>query len=177
MVQVVLAAFRTRIKSLDWMSPDTQKAAQKKLNALIVKISNPIQYRNYDKLKIQEGDLVGNLSRAGMFEFERNIAKLGKPIDRDEWKTLPQSLTAYYDPQLNEVAFPAALLQTPFYDIGAEPATNYAGIGIVIARAIAHAFDDVGSRYVADGRLKDWLTGQDHDRLAAQQQAVDQAIR
>ena len=172
MVQVVLAAFRTRIKSRDWMSPDTQKAAQKKLNTLVVKISNPIQYRNYDKLKIQEDDLFGNLTRAAMFEFDRNIAKLGKPIDRDEWKAPPQSLTAYYDPQLNDVAFPAALLQAPFYDIDAEQAANYAGIGVVIARAIARAFDDVGSHYAADGRLKDWLTGQDHDRLTAHLQAL-----
>jgi putative endopeptidase len=171
-VQVVLAVYRTRIQSLDWMSPETQKVAQRKLNTLVLKIGFPSQYRDYGKLKFTEEDLWGNVARGVIFEYQRNIAKLGVPIDRDEWKTLPQTVAAYYDPQLNEIAFSAALLQAPFYDMNADNAVNYGGIGVIISREIAHAFDEVGTRYTASGQLSAWLNGQDHDKFEAKSRAL-----
>jgi putative endopeptidase len=172
MVQVVLAAYRTRIPSLDWMSPETQKVAQQKLNTLVVKIGFPTKVRDYGKLEFTEEDLWGNVARGVSFEFARNIAKLGRPIDRDEWKTPPQTVTAYYDPQLNEIVFSAALLQPPLYDMNVDDAVNYGGIGVIISREIAHAFDEVGTQYSATGQLRAWLNGQDHEKFDAKSRAL-----
>jgi putative endopeptidase len=171
-VQVVLAAYRTRIQSLDWMSRESQKVAQQKLNKLVLKLGFPTKVRDYGKLKFTEEDLWGNVGRGVSFEYQRNIAKLGMPIDRDEWKTPPQTVAAYYDPQLNEIVFSAALLQAPFYDITVDDAVNYGGIGVIISREIAHAFDEVGTQYTASGQLQAWLNGQDHDEFEAKSQAL-----
>ncbi|MFL6693035.1 MAG: M13 family metallopeptidase, partial [Ramlibacter sp.] len=165
LVANLLRAFGQSIDSLDWMGPETRKQARLKLSTFNPKIGYPRSWRDYSALDIRAGDLVGNVQRAREFETRRNLAKLGRPVDRDEWFMLPQQINAYYNPELNEIVFPAAILQPPFFDPQADDAVNYGAIGAVIGHEISHGFDDQGSQYDEKGNLRDWWTGQDHERF------------
>ena len=131
-----------------------------------------MKWRDYTKLAIDPADLVGNVMRAEKFDYERNLAKLGEPIDRGEWDMTPQTVNAYYNPELNEIVFPAAILQPPFFDAKADDAVNYGAIGAVIGHEISHGFDDQGSQYDGDGNLRDWWTKEDHKEFAAKTAAL-----
>jgi predicted metalloendopeptidase len=172
LVQNLIAAYRASIETLDWMGPETKQAAQEKLNKLMLKIGYPDKWRDYSSLSFAKDDLVGNVTRASLFEYRRNIDKLGKPIDRTEWDMTPQTVNAYYNPEMNEIVFPAAILQPPFFTAKADDAANYGGIGAVIGHEISHGFDDEGSQYDADGNLHDWFTKEDHDKFKAKTQAL-----
>jgi predicted metalloendopeptidase len=172
LVRNLLDAYRSDIDTLDWMSPDTKKGAQAKLAKLVTKIGYPDTWRDYGALKISRDDLWGNVVRANGFEYRRNLDKLGKPVDRTEWHMTPQTVNAYYNPLMNEIVFPAAILQPPFFNVRADDAVNYGGIGAVIGHEISHGFDDKGSQYDADGNLHDWFTQEDHEKFKAKTRAL-----
>jgi predicted metalloendopeptidase len=167
LVKNLLEAFKQSIDTLDWMSPETKLQAQAKLAKFTTKIGYPDKWRDYAKLAVAKDDLVGNIHRSHAFEYEKELNKLGKPIDRDEWGMTPQTVNAYYNPELNEIVFPAAILQPPFFDANADDAANYGGIGAVIGHEISHGFDDQGAQYDGDGNLRDWWTKADHKNFAA----------
>lgn len=162
LVANLIAAYRESITALDWMSSETKAKALAKLDAFTPKIGYPVKWRDYSNLVIEPTDLVGNVRRSNIFDMDHELAKIGKPLDRDEWHMTPQTVNAYYNPGLNEIVFPAAILRPPFFDPAAEDAVNYGGIGAVIGHEIGHGFDDQGSKYDGSGRLEDWWT--DHDR-------------
>ena len=172
LVAHLLAAYRESIAALDWMSAQTRREAQAKLARFTPKIGYPARWVDYGALEIRAGDLVGNVRRAREFESARQIAKLGRPIDRDEWLMTPQTVNAYYNPEQNEIVFPASILQPPFFDPNADDAVNYGGIGAVIGHEISHGFDDQGSQYDGEGRLRDWWTPGDRERFNAKTQAL-----
>ncbi len=161
MVKNLLKAYAESIKKLDWMSAATKKEALKKVDKFMIKIGYPDKWRDYSSLKIDKNDLYGNAQRATEFEYKRNLDKLGKPVDRSEWGMTPQTVNAYYNPSLNEIVFPAAILQPPFFDLNADDAVNYGAIGAVIGHEIGHGFDDEGSTFDGDGVLKNWWTDAD----------------
>jgi putative endopeptidase len=161
LVQNLIAAYRQDIQELDWMSPETKTKALEKLARFTPKIGYPDKWRDYSKLEIRRDDLLGNIRRASAFELDRDLAKLGKPVDRSEWGMTPQTVNAYYNPLFNEIVFPAAILQPPFFDMNADDAVNYGGIGAVIGHEIGHGFDDQGSKYDGDGNMKNWWTDAD----------------
>ncbi|SDG93379.1 MULTISPECIES: M13 family metallopeptidase [unclassified Duganella] len=167
LVKNLLEAYRESINTLDWMGPETKKQAQEKLAKFTTKIGYPNKWRDYSALVVGKGDLVGNVRRAQAFAYEKEVNKLGKPIDRDEWGMTPQTVNAYYNPELNEIVFPAAILQPPFFDADADDAVNYGAIGAVIGHEISHGFDDQGAQYDGDGNLRDWWTKADHKAFAA----------
>jgi putative endopeptidase len=167
LVKNLLAAYRESIDTLDWMGPQTKKEAQDKLAKFSPKIGYPNKWRDYAKLTIRGDDLVGNVMRAASFAYNRNINKLGKPIDRDEWGMTPQTINAYYNSTMNEIVFPAAILQPPFFDMRADDAVNYGAIGAVIGHEIGHGFDDKGSQSDGEGNLRNWWTDQDRARFKA----------
>jgi putative endopeptidase len=172
LVQNLLAAFKQSIDTLDWMGPETKQAAQAKLAKFTPKIAYPDKWRDYSKLQVVNGEVVGNAMRASEFEFNRNINKLGQPVDRSEWGMTPQTINAYYNPEMNEIVFPAAILQPPFFDPKADDAVNYGAIGAVIGHEISHGFDDQGAQYDGDGNLHDWWTKADHGKFAAKTAAL-----
>ncbi|MBC7416415.1 MAG: M13 family peptidase [Herminiimonas sp.] len=172
LVANLLVAYKQSIDTLDWMSPATKKEAQAKLATFAPKIGYPSKWRDYTKLSIDKGDLVGNVQRVSTFNYERQMAKLGKPIDREEWGMTPQTVNAYYNPQKNEIVFPAAILQPPFFDAKADDAVNYGGIGAVIGHEISHGFDDQGSQFDEVGNLRDWWTKEDHEKFAVKTKAL-----
>jgi predicted metalloendopeptidase len=155
------AALKERIENLAWMSEATKQKALQKLAAFNVKIGYPDVWRDYSKLEITKGAYLANGLAASRFAFQRGIAKLGKPIDRAEWGMTPQTVNAYYDPSMNEIVFPAGILQPPFFDPKADDAVNYGAIGMVIGHEMTHGFDDQGRQYDAQGNLKDWWTPED----------------
>jgi predicted metalloendopeptidase len=157
----LIEAYRQSITNLEWMTPDTRQAALAKLAKFTSKVGYPEKWRDYRALRIAPDDLVGNVERANIFESEYHIAKIGKPVDRTEWLMTPQTVNAYYNPPLNEIVFPAAILQPPFFDLSADDAVNYGAIGAVIGHEIGHGFDDQGRRFDGDGRLRDWWTDAD----------------
>ena len=157
----MLAAYRQSVDKLDWMSPETKQKAREKLDKFTPKIGYPKKWRDYTKLKIRRDDLVGNMDRAAEFEWNRSVAKLGKPVDRDEWHMTPQTINAYYNPSQNEIVFPAAILQPPFFNLAADDAVNYGSIGAVIGHEAGHGFDDQGSKWDGDGNLHQWWTPAD----------------
>jgi predicted metalloendopeptidase len=165
-------AFRLRIDALDWMGPETKREAQAKLAKMTAKIGYPARWRDYSGLLIRRDDLVGNVMRAAAFEYHRNLDKLGKPIDRDEWFMTPQTINAYFNPGMNEVVFPAAYLQPPLFDPAADDAANYGGVGATIGHEMSHAFDDSGSQYDGDGNLRNWWTRADHARFDTRTRAL-----
>jgi putative endopeptidase len=167
LVANLVEAFRQSFGSLEWMSPQTRAAALAKLEAFTPKIGYPDVWRDYSSIVVDPGDLVGNVCRSTAFEVDRNLAKLGGPIDRTEWFMLPQTVNAYYMPSMNEIVFPAAILQPPFFDLEADDAVNYGGIGAVIGHELGHGFDDQGSRYDGTGALRDWWTEADRERFDA----------
>ena len=172
LVANLVEAFRRSFRSLEWMSESTRAEAVAKLDAFTPKIGYPDQWRDYSSIDIAVDDLVGNTTRATAFEVDRNLAKVGQPIDRTEWFMLPQTVNAYYMPSMNEIVFPAAILQPPFFDPDADDAVNYGGIGAVIGHELGHGFDDQGSRYDGTGALRDWWTDDDRTRFDALAKAL-----
>ena len=161
LVKNLLTAFGGSIDDLTWMTDETKARAKEKLSKIGTKIGYPNVWRDYSKLEVRSDDLFGNVYRSNQLEFARNIAHLGQPIDREEWGMTPQTVNAYYSPTKNEIVFPAAILQAPFFSMNAPDALNYGGIGAVIGHEISHAFDDQGSGYDGDGNLNDWWTEKD----------------
>ena len=172
LVQNLLEAYRRDIDTLDWMSAETKVGAQAKLAKMLPKIGYPDHWRDYSALKISRDDLHGNVVRANEFEYRRNLAKLGKPVDHGEWRMRPQTVNASYNSTSNEITFPAAILQPPFFDATADDAVNYGGIGAVIGHEMSHGFDDQGSQFDADGNLHDWFTKADHEKFAEKTKAL-----
>ncbi len=164
LVANLVEAYRQSITALSWMGEDTRRRALDKLAAFTPKIGYPARWRDYGALEVDAHDLVGNVRAAARFEFERQLAKIGSPVDRDEWFMTPQTVNAYYNPGMNEIVFPAAILQPPFFDVTRDDAANYGAIGAVIGHEIGHGFDDQGSKYDGAGRLADWWD--DADRAA-----------
>jgi putative endopeptidase len=170
LVANLIEAYRRSITTLEWMSPETRERALAKLDAFTPKIGYPVRWKDYSALVVDPADVVGNVRRAHVVEHDRQLAKVGGPIDRDEWFMTPQTVNAYYNPLMNEIVFPAAILQYPFFDADRDAAANYGGIGAVIGHEIGHGFDDQGSRYDGDGSLRDWWT--DADRAAFEQRTA-----
>ena len=167
LVENLRAAFRVRIERLDWMSADTRRAALAKLAAIRVKVGYPDSWRDYTTLEVRAGDPVGNRKRALLWDWKRRIARLGQPTDRDEWGMTPQNVNAYSNSFFNEIVFPAAILQPPYFDPAADPAVNYSGIGGVIGHEMGHAFDDQGAKTDAKGAQRDWWGKADSARFRA----------
>jgi putative endopeptidase len=172
LVANLVEAYRVDINALEWMSADTKVKALEKLDKFTPKIGYPDKWRDYSTLEVDRFDLVGNVRRATAFEVDRNFKKLGGPIDRDEWFMTPQMVNAYYNPGMNEIVFPAAILQPPFFDPDADDAANYGGIGAVIGHELGHGFDDQGSKYDGDGNLNDWWTQSDRTEFDKRAQAL-----
>ncbi|MES3028838.1 MAG: M13-type metalloendopeptidase [Pseudomonadota bacterium] len=168
LVSDIRTAMKARIDGLDWMSPETKVKAQEKLAKFRVKIAYPDKWRDYSGLTIKDGDLYGNMERASAFEWDYRAARLGGPVDDEEWGMTPPTINAYYSPTKNEIVFPAAILQPPFFDPDGDPAVNYGGIGGVIGHEITHGFDDQGRKSDGDGKLTDWWTAQDAAKFNAQ---------
>ena len=180
LVANIRASMAARIETLDWMSPATKAQAKIKLASFDPKIGYPSKWRDYTALVARADDAFGNIGRAYSFEYQRQLRKLGGPIDRTEWGMTPQTVNAYYNPPKNEIVFPAAILQAPFFDAHADPAVNYGGIGVVIGHEISHGFDDEGRKFDATGTLRDWWTADDAakfkvraDKLVAQYNAYE----
>ena len=163
LVANLLEAYRRNISALSWMSEDTKARALDKLTAFTPKIGYPDEWRDYSKLVVRADDLAGNARRAAAFDLDRQLDKIGKPVDRLEWFMSPQTVNAYYNPGMNEIVFPAAILQPPFFDLEADDAVNYGAIGAVIGHEIGHGFDDQGSKYDGRGALHDWWTTADRE--------------
>jgi putative endopeptidase len=161
LVSNLLKAYENSINELDWMSAKTKKEALKKLKKITVKIGYPNKWRDYSKLDVKKDDYLGNVQRSIEFEYERMLNKLGKPVDRTEWGMTPQTVNAYYNPSLNEIVFPAAILQKPFFNMDADDAVNYGAIGGVIGHEIGHGFDDQGATFDGDGVMRNWWTESD----------------
>ena len=169
LVANLIEAYRVDIAALNWMSPETKAKAFEKLDKFTPKIGYPDKWRDYSKLEITRDDLLGNLARVAKFNQDFEYAKIGAPVDRTEWLMTPQTVNAYYMPGMNEIVFPAAILQPPFFDLAADDAANYGGIGAVIGHEIGHGFDDQGSKYDGDGNLNNWWT--DNDRIEFEKRA------
>jgi len=170
MVQLVdnlMKAYATSIDKLTWMSPETKVQAHAKLAKYGIKIGYPDTWRDYSALEVKPGDALGNAVRAAQFEYHRQAVRNGKPVDRTEWGMTPQTVNAYYDPTKNEIVFPAAILQPPFFDMKADDAVNYGAIGAVIGHEISHGFDDEGSQFDGDGKLRNWWTASDRKAFDA----------
>ena len=167
LVRNLIAAYDIRLSKLEWMAPETKVKARQKLAAFTPKIGYPDKWKDYSSLRVVKGDVLGNADRAAMFEYNRQLAKIGKPVDRSEWFMTPQTVNAYANPLMNEIVFPAAILQPPFFDPNADPAVNYGAIGAVIGHEISHHFDDQGRKFDAKGNLTEWWTPQDVERFKA----------
>jgi putative endopeptidase len=165
-------AYRVSITDLEWMTPETRQRALEKLDKFTPKIGYPAKWRDYSSLVIARDDLYGNYQRGYALEYDRDLAKLGGPVDRDEWFMTPQTVNAYYNPGMNEIVFPAAILQPPFFDADADDAANYGGIGAVIGHEIGHGFDDQGAKYDGDGNLVDWWTDNDRAEFGSRTKAL-----
>jgi putative endopeptidase len=163
----LLQAYRRSITGLPWMSEETKVRALDKLGAFTPKVGYPARWRDYTGLFFDPDDLLGNAARAAAFEWDRDLAKIGAPVDRDEWFMTPQTVNAYYNPGMNEIVFPAAILRPPFFDVGGADAANYGAIGAVIGHEIGHGFDDQGAKYDGRGALHDWWTAADKEAFQA----------
>uniref|UniRef100_UPI00356150F0 M13 family metallopeptidase n=1 Tax=Nocardioides sp. TaxID=35761 RepID=UPI00356150F0 len=172
LVANLLAAYRVSIAELDWMTEETKERAYEKLATFRPKIGYPEKFRDYSALKVTRDDLLGNVAAASAFETDRQLAKIGSPVDRDEWHMLPQTVNAYYNPGTNEICFPAGILQKPFFSPDAHPAENYGGIGAVIGHEIGHGFDDQGAQYDGEGNLNDWWTPADKAAFEVKSKAL-----
>jgi len=172
MVKNLLKAYAESIKKLDWMSEATKKQALAKVDKFMIKIGYPDKWIDYSSLKVVKNDLYGNAQRSTEFEYNRLLNKLGKPVDRTEWGMTPQTVNAYYNPSLNEIVFPAAILQPPFFDLKADDAVNYGGIGAVIGHEIGHGFDDQGATFDGDGVMRNWWTDADLKAFKAKTEAL-----
>jgi putative endopeptidase len=167
LVDNLMKAYAQSIDGLTWMSPATKVEAHAKLAKYAIKIGYPDHWRDYTALDVKAGDALGNTVRAAQFEYHRRAVRNGKPVDRTEWDMTPQTVNAYYDPTKNEIVFPAAILQPPFFDMKADDASNYGAIGAVIGHEISHGFDDQGSQYDGDGKLRNWWTPEDRKAFEA----------
>jgi predicted metalloendopeptidase len=171
MIKNVIRAYEIRINNLSWMSPETKLKAIEKLNKLTIKIGYPDKWEDYSTLEIKSplegGSYFDNVKNVSKWQWNKDLAKLSKPVDKTEWGMSPQTVNAYYNPSYNEIVFPAAILQPPFYDYKADEAVNYGGIGAVIGHEISHGFDDQGASYNADGNLIDWWTAEDLTQFTA----------
>jgi putative endopeptidase len=167
LVANIREAYRASINSLEWMTPATREKALAKLDKFTPKIGYPPKWRDYSALMIERDDVYGNFRRGYAVGYDREMAKLGGPVDRDEWFMTPQTVNAYYNPGMNEIVFPAAILQPPFFDAESDDAANYGGIGAVIGHEIGHGFDDQGAKYDGDGNLVDWWTDEDRTEFGA----------
>ena len=161
LVENLRIAFADRIEKLDWMSDKTKVKALEKLNRISVKIGYPDQWKDYTSLEIVPDSYVQNIRNSRVFEYNDNIRKIGKPVDKKEWGMTPQTVNAYYNPSMNEIVFPAGILQPPFFNMHADDAVNYGAIGVVIGHEMTHGFDDQGRKYDKDGNLNDWWTEED----------------
>jgi putative endopeptidase len=178
LVANLVEAYRQSISTLDWMGPATRERALEKLAKFTPKIGYPDKWEDYSALDVRADDLLGNVLRAGAWLTDHELDKIGKPVDRDEWFMTPQTVNAYYNPRLNEIVFPAAILQPPFFDPDADDAANYGGIGAVIGHEIGHGFDDQGSKYDGDGAMTDWWNVADRAEFDRRAQAlIDQYSR
>jgi putative endopeptidase len=167
LVANLIEAYRQSITSLEWMSEATRLRALDKLDAFTPKVGYPAKWRDYSTMRIDANDLLANVRAASEFEFARNLAKIGQPVDRDEWFMTPQTVNAYYNPGFNEIVFPASILQPPFFDV-----ENYGAIGAVIGHEIGHGFDDQGSKFDGTGRLADWWEASDRAAFEARTQSL-----
>jgi putative endopeptidase len=165
LVRNLIAAMDVRLQNLTWMAPDTKARARTKLAAFTPKIAYPDRWRDYSNLSVNRNEAFGNLQRAREFEYQRNLNKVGKPVDRGEWGMTPQTVNAYANPTMNEIVFPAAILQPPFFDPNADPAVNYGAVGAVIGHELSHHFDDQGRKFDPNGSLSDWWTPADVERF------------
>lgn len=166
------AAYRMSINDLEWMTPQTRERALAKLDKFTAKVGYPAKWRDYSALVVDRNDLYGNYQRGYAVDHDRELAKLGGPVDKDEWFMTPQTVNAYYNPGMNEIVFPAAILQPPFFDAEADDAANYGGIGAVIGHEIGHGFDDQGAKYDGDGNLVDWWTDTDRSEFGSRTKAL-----
>jgi putative endopeptidase len=172
LVANLLEAYRQSIHDLEWMGEETKAKAYEKLDTFRPKIGYPEKFRDYSQLQVRPDDLLGNVAAASAFETDRELGKIGAPVDRDEWFMLPQTVNAYYNPGTNEICFPAGILQRPFFSIDADPAENYGGIGAVIGHEVGHGFDDQGAEYDGLGNLNDWWTADDKAAFTVKSQAL-----
>ena len=172
LVHALEEALGNDIEQLDWMTPATKKEALTKLHKIEDKIGYPNTWRDYSSVKIVRGDALGNAYRSGAFEFPRQLAKIGKPVDRGEWQMTPPTVNAYYDPQLNTINFPAGILQPPLFDKQAEDAANFGAIGAVIGHELTHGFDDQGRKFDPNGNLRDWWTAEDNKEFEGRAKCV-----
>ncbi|GGP55856.1 peptidase M13 [Shewanella algicola] len=172
LVENLRGAYGSSVDSLDWMSPETKVAAKEKLALFNPKIGYPNKWEDYSKLTIKADDLVGNAKRAAVVQHNKEVAKLGQPIDKDEWHMTPQTVNAYYNPTMNEIVFPAAILQPPFFNLEADDAVNYGGIGAVIGHEMGHGFDDQGAKFDGNGNMRDWWTEADLKAFEAKGKAL-----
>jgi putative endopeptidase len=168
----LIEAYRQSITGLEWMSDETKVRALDKLDKFVAKIGFPENWRDYSAIDVFSDDLVANVFAVAEFDFNRELGKIGKPIDRAEWFMLPQTVNAYYNPGFNDIVFPAAILQYPFFDKDRDPSANYGGIGAVIGHEIGHGFDDQGSEFDGDGRLSNWWTDEDRARFTERTRAL-----
>lgn len=173
MIKNLQAAFQEHVKNLDWMSAETKQAALKKLDAFAIKIGYPDKWKDYSALEINRGPYVTNVLKSRLFQHNEDAAKLGKPVDRTEWGMTPPTVNAYYNPSMNEIVFPAGILQPPFFDPKADDAVNYGGMGAVIGHELTHGFDDQGRQYDAEGNLKDWWNEEDAKKFGERTDLVD----
>ena len=175
LVNNLKAVFRDRLQKLDWMTDTTRAKALAKFDRFTQKIGHPDKFRDYSKVEIRPDDFLGNVQRADVFESRRQLGRVGQPVDRTEWHMTPETVNAYFSPPMNEIVFPAGILQPPFFDMQMDDAVNYGGIGAVIGHEITHGYDDQGRKYDADGNLNDWWTEADAQAFEARaQKVVDQ---
>ena len=172
LIDNIVSTYAERIQKLDWMSDSTKQKAIIKLHAIVKKVGYPDKWKDYSSIDISKDNIIGNLRGTAHFEYNRSIAKIGKPVDRSEWQMTPPTINAYYEPTQNNINFPAGILQPPFYFSSGDDAVNYGGIGLVIGHEITHGFDDQGRQYDADGNLKDWWSAEDARRFKQRAQNI-----
>ena len=177
LVHNLLRVYKADLETLDWMTPETRKKALDKLSKFTPHIGYPDKWRDYSAFVVKRDDLVGDIQRGSEFEWNRELKRLDGPVDKGEWGMNPQTVNAYYNPSLNEIVFPAAILQPPFFDPNADDAVNYGAIGAVIGHEISHGFDDQGSKYDGDGKLDNWWTAKDRKNFDAKTKALTAAVR
>lgn len=181
LVDYVKKAFASRIKKLDWMSSVTKEKALDKLNKFTVKVAYPDKWKDYSKLTLKSdadgGSLYSNLQEISKWQYQKGLEKVGKPVDKTEWGMTPQTVNAYYSSSNNEIVFPAAILQPPFFNFKADAAVNFGGIGAVIGHEISHGFDDSGSRFDGDGNLNNWWTDEDRKKFEGSNSKIGCTIR
>ncbi len=172
LVHNLLAAYQDRIRNSDWMSPETRVAAIRKAQTVRIKVGYPDKWRDYSKLEIRAGDAAGNRARCSVFDWNRIVSRINDKTDKDEWGMGPQTVNAYYNPSFNEIVFPAAILQPPYFDQNADPAVTYGGVGAVIGHEMGHGYDDQGAKSDENGVLRTWWKKEDEDRFRVRTKAL-----